>query len=113
MAKWRTSSFREHSGERAMMKAQIFYLSKQLGALHVSQMTAAVLTWKQPVVRQRDADIANLRGRLAVHIGANDEALRRIENQNDAQHVDTRHRLRAVETAFATHWVLLHGSRCP
>ena len=64
-------------------------------------MTAAVLTWKQPVVRQRDADLANLRSRLDVHIGINDEAMRRIENQSDAQHVDTRHRLRAVETAFA------------
>ena len=64
MGKWRASLFRERQGERLQMRAQVFALTKQLGTLQTSQMTAAVLTWKQPVVRQRDADLANLRSRL-------------------------------------------------
>jgi hypothetical protein len=103
MGKWRASSFRERQGERLQMRAQVFALTKQLGTLQTSQMTAAVLTWKQPVVRQRDRRRSGestkppRRPRRIV----SDEAMRRIENQSDAQHVDARNRLRAVETALA------------
>ena len=42
MGKWRASSFRERQGERLQMRAQVFRLTKQLGTLQTSQMTAAV-----------------------------------------------------------------------
>ena len=95
MGKWRSrlvpgASRRAYADERA----QVFCLTKQLGAMHTSQMTAAVLTWKQPVVRQRDADMANLRSRLDIHIGVSDEALR----NNLKQARSTTHK-RAVSNA--------------